>query len=101
MRKRKRGEVGECVYCGKVGPITMDHVPPRLLFPDPKPALITVPSCFKCNSSASKDDEYFRLVVCIREDVGCQADMSGILASVIRSAQKASAPGLRTAISNL
>ena len=101
MRKKKRGEVGECVYCGKVGPITMDHVPPRLLFPDPKPALITVPSCLKCNNSASKDDEYFRLVVSLREDVGGQADMSGVLASVIRSAQKANAPGLRATINNL
>ncbi|PYV29330.1 MAG: hypothetical protein DMG22_23290 [Acidobacteria bacterium] len=39
----------------------MDHVPPRALFPKPKPAnLITVPCCIECNKEFSKDEEHFR-----------------------------------------
>jgi hypothetical protein len=88
LRVKKRGKRGECVYCGKTGPITMDHVPPALLFPDPKPALITVPSCYLCNNSAAKDDEYFRLMLSLRADVGERPEVQAILPAVYRSAQK-------------
>lgn len=54
-----------CVYCGKQTlkkDSTRDHIPPKCLF-DPLPQnAITVPSCRKCNGSASNDDEYFRFV---------------------------------------
>jgi hypothetical protein len=41
-----------------------DHIPPRNLFPAPRPNnLITVPSCKQCNRSFMLDDEYFRLVI--------------------------------------
>ncbi|MCY3627181.1 MAG: hypothetical protein OXG88_06025 [Gammaproteobacteria bacterium] len=42
--------------------MTKDHIPPKCLFATPSPNAITVPCCRKCNESASKDDEYFRLV---------------------------------------
>lgn len=66
MAKRKKGEqrTGECAYCGAVGPVTRDHVPPENLFPEPLPKnLITVPACNTCNGSFKLDDEYFRLAV--------------------------------------
>ncbi len=51
-----------CVYCGRVRKLTRDHVPPRALFPPPRPGnLITVPACSPCNDSFKKDDEYFLL----------------------------------------
>lgn len=51
-----------CVYCGMIGDLTADHVPPKCLFPDPKPTdLVTVPACASCNNSFSLDDEYFRI----------------------------------------
>ncbi len=60
----------ECYLCGKKasetpeGTLTRDHLPPRNLFPDPRPSdLITVPCCQRCNHEAHDDDEYFRLVV--------------------------------------
>jgi hypothetical protein len=62
----KRGERtdGQCVYCGVVGPITRDHVPPENLFPEPRPTnLITVPACEACNNGFKLDDEYFRLAI--------------------------------------
>lgn len=66
MTKRKKGEqkTGECAYCGAIGPVTRDHVPPENLFPEPLPLkMITVPACDACNGSFKLDDEYFRLAI--------------------------------------
>ena len=52
-----------CCYCGNLAS-EMDHLPPKNIFPKPKPTnLITVPSCSKCNQGDSKDDEYFGYVI--------------------------------------
>ncbi len=72
MAKRRRKKPGYCVQCGGFGPITDDHVPPKLLFPEPKPKpseLIIVPSCSACNNGAGKDEEYF-LAVLMFSDAG-------------------------------
>jgi hypothetical protein len=55
-----------CVYCGATENLTEDHVPPQCLFPKPRPRLIKVPACKACHAPTSKDDEYFRMGVCIR-----------------------------------
>ncbi|VEN74328.1 putative HNH endonuclease [Candidatus Desulfarcum epimagneticum] len=63
-KQKRQQKFGKCVYCGKLANLTVDHIPPKNLFSQPRPNnLITVPSCQKCNSAASKDDEYFRLVM--------------------------------------
>jgi hypothetical protein len=50
-----------CAYCGTEAPTTRDHIPPKGIFPDPRPAdLITVASCARCNHGASADDDRFR-----------------------------------------
>jgi hypothetical protein len=50
--------------CGSQQKLTREHVPPKGLFLKPLPSnLVTVPCCFQCNNSYSKDDEYFRLAV--------------------------------------
>lgn len=57
-----------CAYCGATGKLTRDHVPPKNLFPAPRPVdLITVPCCAECNSSFSEDDEHFRTMVACAE----------------------------------
>jgi hypothetical protein len=44
--------------------MTRDHIPPKNLFPRPRPSgLHTLPCCETCNNRASDDDEYFRLAV--------------------------------------
>ena len=49
-----------CVYCGSTGPLTDDHVPPRVVFTEPRPSnLITVPACSACNHRFSRQDEQF------------------------------------------
>lgn len=50
-----------CVLCGKRNATTREHVPPRAIFPKPRPGdLITVPACFNCNNETSKTDESFK-----------------------------------------
>ena len=54
----------KCIYCLSEAGDTRDHVPPKCLIRRPYPPnLFTVPSCFTCNTNASPDEEYFRLVV--------------------------------------
>lgn len=52
----------KCVLCGRRVATTKDHIPPKGIFPKPRPDdLITVPACLKCNNDASHDDEIFRV----------------------------------------
>ncbi len=61
MKSGKKKKKGLCIYCGKIKEITKDHVPPKGLFPEPRPSdLITVPSCVECNKETEKDEDYFR-----------------------------------------
>lgn len=76
---------GECVYCGDRAD-TEDHIPPVCLFPKPHPAdLIRVPSCKHCNNKASKDDEYFRLVLCMRRENAEHPAVTKLFPVVLRS----------------
>ena len=53
-----------CYLCRSTTNLTKDHVPPKNLFPKPRPKnLITVPCCRTCNESFSKADERFRAFV--------------------------------------
>lgn len=60
-----------CYMCDK-SPTSVEHVPPRCLFPEQKDLpdgidlrkqLITVPSCDEHNTKTSKDDEYLLYVL--------------------------------------
>ncbi|MBI5932341.1 MAG: hypothetical protein HY867_01435 [Chloroflexi bacterium] len=87
-----------CVYCGSAENVTDDHIPPKNIFPKPRPTninLITVPACKKCNSSFSNDDEYFRLKLCISEHVGNHPDALANQNVIFRSLRKPEAKGLR------
>jgi hypothetical protein len=77
-----------CIYCGKRNGDTDDHVPPRSIFPRPRPGnLVTVPACRECNEGFSDSDDLFALFVCL------QAGMEGprqlaLHAKVKRGVQK-------------
>lgn len=62
-----------CAICGINKATTSDHLPPKSIFPKPRPNnLITVPSCTSCNNNASDLDEAFRLYLALH--VGNQGD---------------------------
>lgn len=80
---RNRRTRGRCVYCSAESQ-TADHVPPRCLFEQPRPQLITVPCCRRCNEAASKDDEYFRLVLTVHHKAGDHPDARGVRDAALR-----------------
>jgi hypothetical protein len=56
---------------------------------------MTVLCCSACNRAASLDDEYFRLNLTLRDDIGQEPDIVEIIPAVLRSLQHPEAPGLR------
>jgi hypothetical protein len=51
-----------CAICGERDGTTRDHVPPKAIFPKPRPDnLITVPACPECNNGASDNDDLFKV----------------------------------------
>lgn len=53
-----------CYLCGRTPADTRDHIPPRCLFPEPRPSnLITVACCRRCNGELGPEDDFFRLLV--------------------------------------
>lgn len=85
-----------CAYCGGSDRLTKDHIPPEQLFPSPRPAnLITVSACQHCHSDTSKDDEYFRLKLCLKEDAGDHPSARENWPAIFRSLNKTEAVGLR------
>lgn len=92
---------GRCLYCGSTEALSDDHVPPKALFPNPRPSnLITVRSCRACNEGASKDDEYFRLVISMRHDTGDHRAVTQVLPALYRSLQKPAKKGFQQALLN-
>lgn len=50
-----------CAICGVREATTRDHVPPKAIFPKPRPKMITVPACSECNNGASDYDDLFKV----------------------------------------
>ena len=51
-----------CAICGAREAVTRDHLPPKAIFPKPRPNnLITVPACGKCNNGSSEYDDLFKV----------------------------------------
>jgi hypothetical protein len=77
---------------------TVDHVPPRCLFFDPKPSnLITVPCCQVCNVIFGKDDELLKTVFGLGIDPQSSSDHKAIAQSVVRGLVRKEAPAFRAA----
>ncbi len=82
----------QCTYCERFSD-EEDHVPPRTLFPKPRPAnLVEVPSCSECNRLASTDDEYFRTFVGLRSDVEDTVEGRNLMPAIERSAKRGRGP---------
>ena len=89
---------GTGAYCGKVDWLTLDHIPPSCLFVSTPLNIVEVPSCFKCNNSASSDDEYFKTMLVIKNGSGNHPTAVGLQASVFRALQKPQKIGFARAI---
>jgi len=90
-----------CVYCGAGGKLTRDHVPPKGIFPKPRPSnLIAIPACSECNQGNSKDDEYFRLALNVRADLSIHPEVQKGQRVVMRSLLDPNKPGMRQSFLN-
>lgn len=99
--RKRRGRVGSCIYCGQMKTLTMDHVPPASLFAPPRPSnLITVPACRACNEAASKDIEYFRLVLSVRIDIHEDPAAAALWPTALRGLARPSQRGLLTSLAS-
>jgi hypothetical protein len=102
MRKsgKTKWKKGECVLCGRKRQVTREHTLPKCIFPEPRPSnLITVPACRKCNSASSKDDEYFRLMLTLRDDIhAIPLVRQKLWPKVRRSLQKETKRGFQSAL---
>lgn len=78
----------QCVYCGTSNPETKDHIPPKNLFPQPRPELVTVPCCEKCHKPTSLDDEIFRNMLTMSRNAEYHPDIPKILDKVHRSFER-------------
>jgi len=96
--QRDRSVPDPCVYCGFLGSGTRDHVPPRCLFPKPRPLdTVTVPACKSCNKSYQKDDEYFAVAMAA-QGYGEDPEAARVWETIIRP-MLARSPRLRRMIS--
>ena len=79
-----------CIYCGQAQAETLDHVPPKCLFTEPRPSnLYTVPCCAACNASFGLDDEYFRTALAFRWDVSDHPAAPAIRDKALRATERA------------
>ena len=98
MAKKLMGK--ECAYCGAAAAETVDHVPPKGIFSQPRPSnLITVPACKQCHDEqTSRDDEYFRLALQLRDGVESHPDVIRARPTLLRSLQHPDKLGMRNAL---
>ena len=65
-----------CAICGKNPATTRDHIPPKGIFPKPRPNdLITIPACGPCNKSTSDFDEVFKVFMGIAGGHGPEGEL--------------------------
>ena len=71
----KRRQTTTCAICGEQAATTKDHIPPKGIFPRPRPSdLITVPACRLCNKASSGLDEVFKVFVGIAAGHGPEGE---------------------------
>lgn len=88
-----------CVYCGTAEGTTRDHVPPKNLFPKPRPSgLVTVRCCETCRRGQSLDDEYFTRMVAMRHDLTNHPAAAQVLETIHRSFTKPHKRGFTQAL---
>ncbi|CAA9573284.1 MAG: hypothetical protein AVDCRST_MAG49-3865 [uncultured Thermomicrobiales bacterium] len=98
--KRQKGEQrrGTCVYCGKEGPITRDHVVPQTLFLVKDEQMLTVPSCSECQQEKARGERDLRNYCNLEIGGSMHPDAEAHLGKMIDSANVRARNGMRKAL---
>jgi hypothetical protein len=100
-RRHKRRKPGVCVYCGRKALLTVDHIPPKALYPSGLwSQLLKIPSCLVCNGGASKDDEYLRTIIGLSAKGERDEILKPVSDAAVRSLVRPEATGFRASILN-
>ena len=90
-----------CIYCNAlVDNGTREHIPPKCCFPKGTEGLITVPACYKCNSAASRDDEYFRDMIVMSKECSEHPQAKDPLGRILRNLNREESKGLRLSLAD-
>ena len=93
------GEAEICAYCGIRAATERDHVPPKTLFPTPRPSnLVTVPVCGPCHEPTSLDDEFFRNILVMEKKTEDHPVADQVLDDALRGIQRPKSAGLRASL---
>lgn len=100
MSREVRGDrESGCIYCGSKKDMTVDHIPPKSLFPEPCLLnMLTVPCCGRCNRSFSKDDEYFRTILVSHARVASDPNVQAVNRKLLRSVTRPAAAGMASVV---
>ncbi|MBO6621906.1 MAG: hypothetical protein JJ892_08780 [Balneola sp.] len=91
----------KCIYCGNLEELTRDHIPPKNLFPKPRPSnLITVPCCKPCNNSFSLDDEYMQVMFSLKYNVHEKETVKRNWPKILRNLSRIESDGFYQSIMN-
>lgn len=86
-----------CVFCQAAPATTVDHVPPRCLFPAPRPDnLVTVPACEPCNRGWESDGEYLRAALLTSANLEHVPTAETVRKTVLRSLARPESQGFAT-----
>lgn len=77
MQTRSSAAGLKCAICATGDAVNLDHVPPRSIFPRPRPSdLITVPACAECNAGSSMNDEEFKVALSLLAGIETPATLA-------------------------
>ncbi len=75
-----------CAFCSATKDLTVDHIPPKCLFPEgSRTNLITVRSCKNHNSGTSDDEQYFRDHLTLWNATADQEQAKAVAKKMLRS----------------
>lgn len=78
-----------------------DHIPPESLFErGQRSNLITVPCCYLCNNTASREDQYFLVYLAFRQDAGQKPEHDRLWAKMLRTLKRQQASKFRQNITS-
>lgn len=85
-----------CALCGVRPATTVEHIPAKSLFAQPRPNdLITVPACAPCNNGSQTDDDYFRKTLALIAEPEPSIALERIRPAVTRGFGRVQERGLR------